>query len=144
MPEPAPDRQTYAARNPQSSAAQPSCRAAIAPRRQRRLRHQLQLLGNSQLSRLGDKLLAGLDTFFDDVQGTIRPSVLHGDLWSGNIASMDGQPAVFDPATCVRAHRTRGMHAGARVPGAAAHTMMRCLRRAAAPATTATTRPSSA
>jgi fructosamine-3-kinase len=24
--------------------------------------------------------------------------VLHGDLWSGNIGSVDGQPSIFDPA----------------------------------------------
>lgn len=28
----------------------------------------------------------------------VTPSVLHGDLWSGNISSVDGQPAIFDPA----------------------------------------------
>jgi hypothetical protein len=34
----------------------------------------------------------------------VKPSVLHGDLWSGNIASVDGQPAVFDPAMYYGAH----------------------------------------
>lgn len=24
--------------------------------------------------------------------------MLHGDLWSGNIGSVDGQPSIFDPA----------------------------------------------
>ena len=28
----------------------------------------------------------------------VRPCVLHGDLWSGNIGSVDGQPSIFDPA----------------------------------------------
>ena len=28
----------------------------------------------------------------------VKPCVLHGDLWSGNISSVDGQPAIFDPA----------------------------------------------
>jgi Fructosamine kinase len=46
----------------------------------------------------------------------VRPSVLHGDLWSGNIGSADGQPTIFDPAAyyghhevhcCVSAHRPR-------------------------------------
>jgi fructosamine-3-kinase len=40
-----------------------------------------------------------LDVFFEDVKGSIKPSVLHGDLWSGNIAGVEGQPSVFDPAT---------------------------------------------
>ena len=26
------------------------------------------------------------------------PSLLHGDLWSGNHAAMDGRPVIFDPA----------------------------------------------
>lgn len=28
----------------------------------------------------------------------MKPCCLHGDLWSGNIATADGQPSVFDPA----------------------------------------------
>eukprot|EP00931_Biecheleriopsis_adriatica_P030279 TRINITY_DN17861_c0_g1_i2.p2 TRINITY_DN17861_c0_g1~~TRINITY_DN17861_c0_g1_i2.p2 ORF type:complete len:122 (+),score=22.21 TRINITY_DN17861_c0_g1_i2:730-1095(+) len=28
----------------------------------------------------------------------VVPSVLHGDLWSGNIGSADGKPTIFDPA----------------------------------------------
>ena len=41
--------------------------------------------------------MQGLDKLFEGI--TITPSVLHGDLWSGNMAAVDGQPAVFDPAT---------------------------------------------
>lgn len=67
--------------------------------RERRLRHQLQLLGDKRLSQLGDKLMDNLYVFFEDVRGSIKPSVLHGDLWSGNIAGVEGQPSIFDPAT---------------------------------------------
>ena len=28
----------------------------------------------------------------------VKPSVLHGDLWSGNISGVDGAPSIFDPA----------------------------------------------
>ena len=28
----------------------------------------------------------------------VKPSVLHGDLWSGNISGVDGDPSIFDPA----------------------------------------------
>jgi hypothetical protein len=28
----------------------------------------------------------------------VKPSVLHGDLWSGNISGVDGEPSIFDPA----------------------------------------------
>lgn len=67
--------------------------------RERRIRHQLNLLGDRRLNELGDKLCDNLEVFFEDVAGDIKPSVLHGDLWSGNIAGVEGKPAIFDPAT---------------------------------------------
>jgi fructosamine-3-kinase len=41
-----------------------------------------------------------LHLLFEDLTGDreIRPSLLHGDLWSGNIGSADGEPTIFDPA----------------------------------------------
>lgn len=65
--------------------------------RERRLRHQLKLTGDPQLMQLGGELCDNLEYFFDGVQ--VRPSIIHGDLWSGNIGSVGGQPAIFDPAT---------------------------------------------
>lgn len=43
----------------------------------------------------------------------VKPCVLHGDLWSGNIASADGQPAIFDPAVYYGHHEVLnwGCHA---------------------------------
>lgn len=38
---------------------------------------------------------------FEDLTGEeneIKPSLLHGDLWSGNIGSADGFPTIYDPA----------------------------------------------
>ncbi len=47
--------------------------------------------------RLGEKLLDALPAFFEGY--TPQPSLLHGDLWSGNHAfTADGTPAIFDPA----------------------------------------------
>jgi len=66
--------------------------------REKRLAHQIKLAGDSTLSRLGDKLLPNLGQFFEGA-GEIKPSVLHGDLWSGNISSVSGEPVIFDPAT---------------------------------------------
>ena len=49
------------------------------------------------LQRLGEKLMEALPTFFDGY--TPQPSLLHGDLWSGNHAFLaDGTPTIFDPA----------------------------------------------
>lgn len=70
--------------------------------RERRLRHQLLLTGDSELIRLGDRLCNKLEEFFVDV-GEIKPCLLHGDLWSGNINSVDGEPVIFDPS-CYYGH----------------------------------------
>jgi fructosamine-3-kinase len=34
--------------------------------------------------------------FFENYEPA--PSLLHGDLWAGNAASVDGAPVIFDPA----------------------------------------------
>lgn len=67
--------------------------------REHRLRHQLKLAGNSRLNQLAEPLLrpGALETFFEGIE--VRPSVLHGDLWSGNVAAVGSEPAIFDPAT---------------------------------------------
>ncbi len=52
--------------------------------------------GYSLLHR-GDMLLTALPAFFTEYQPV--PSLLHGDLWSGNTAfDTQGQPVIFDPA----------------------------------------------
>ena len=68
---------------------------------QHRLGYQIELAANNgyrgDLLRNGERLLADVDMFFRD--HTPAPSLLHGDLWSGNY-SMDsaGNPVIFDPA----------------------------------------------
>ncbi len=69
--------------------------------RERRLGFQLSLAAQNgfggQLQRLGEKLMDALPAFFADYSP--QPSLLHGDLWSGNHAFLaDGSPAIFDPA----------------------------------------------
>jgi fructosamine-3-kinase len=45
-----------------------------------------------------EELLRQMDYFFADYQP--KPALLHGDLWSGNVAYDDqGAPVIFDPAT---------------------------------------------
>ncbi len=70
--------------------------------REQRLGFQLRLAaqnGNGgQLQSLGEKLLNALPSFFAGY--TPQPSLLHGDLWSGNHAFLtNGTPTIFDPAT---------------------------------------------
>ncbi len=67
---------------------------------QRRLGYQLKLaaeLGHGgRLQKSGDRLLALLPQLIDHQP---LPSLLHGDLWSGNIAfDSERQPVIFDPA----------------------------------------------
>jgi protein-ribulosamine 3-kinase len=69
--------------------------------REHRLGFQLRLAEQNgcrgQLQSLGVKLLHALPAFFDN--HTPQPSLLHGDLWSGNHAFLaDGTPTIFDPA----------------------------------------------
>ena len=69
--------------------------------RKRRLGFQLRVAAQNgysgRLQHLGEKLLDALPTFF--VGYSPQPSLLHGDLWSGNHAFLaDGTPTIFDPA----------------------------------------------
>jgi fructosamine-3-kinase len=69
--------------------------------REQRLGFQLHLATQngyaSQLQTLGEKLQDALPTLFTGY--TPVPSLLHGDLWSGNHAFLDdGTPTIFDPA----------------------------------------------
>ncbi len=66
-----------------------------------RLAYQLELAAkngcDTSLTDKGNKLLDLFHYFFTTYAP--RPSLLHGDLWSGNVAVLtSGQPAIFDPA----------------------------------------------
>ncbi len=66
-----------------------------------RLQFQLNLAAQNgyrgQLISSGEKLADCLPAFFTDYQP--QPSLLHGDLWSGNAAmTTEGIPVIFDPA----------------------------------------------
>jgi protein-ribulosamine 3-kinase len=73
----------------------------IAFWRQYRLGIQLELAGRNgyvgALQREGERLLDRLPAFFS--AHAPQPSLLHGDLWSGNAAfDGSGAPVIFDPA----------------------------------------------
>lgn len=69
--------------------------------REHRLGYQLKMaerggLPSSTVHR-GERLLERLDGLFAGYEPP--PSLLHGDLWSGNVAAADeGEPVLFDPA----------------------------------------------
>ncbi len=72
--------------------------------RDQRLGYQLELAARSghnghygSLMAKGERLLAKLDRFFSDYP--VTPSLLHGDLWSGNAAAAGGEPVLYDPAS---------------------------------------------
>lgn len=72
--------------------------------RERRLHPQLRLAARNRLpSRMidrGERLLADCEAFFSG--HSPQPSLLHGDLWSGNAAATAGdEPVLFDPAVYV-------------------------------------------
>ena len=69
--------------------------------RRQRLLFQLELAARNGFARdlraQGELLADRLDAFFSDYRP--RPSLLHGDLWSGNwAADENGGPVIFDPA----------------------------------------------
>jgi fructosamine-3-kinase len=69
--------------------------------REQRLGHQLALLqrqglGSAKLWDLAERLLDALPVLLDHRP---VPSLLHGDLWGGNLAQdRQGRPVIFDPA----------------------------------------------
>jgi fructosamine-3-kinase len=69
--------------------------------REQRLGFQLQLAADNgyggELQILGERLLSEMPKLFTGRQ--VLPSMLHGDLWGGNVAGLrDGTPVIFDPA----------------------------------------------
>lgn len=68
--------------------------------RERRLAHQLRLAAQKgyggRLQAQGERLLTRCHALLDHAPA---PSLLHGDLWGGNIGyTVDGEPVIFDPA----------------------------------------------
>lgn len=55
------------------------------------------LRGDRELVALGDRLSQALPVFFQGLT-SIRPSLVHGDLWSGNWAGVGRDPVIYDPA----------------------------------------------
>ncbi|CAK0796468.1 unnamed protein product [Prorocentrum cordatum] len=79
--------------------------------REYRLGDQLRMLrernpADTEVQELGAELMEMLPELFEPIGGgaKVQPSLLHGDLWSGNIAALkDGMPVIIDPA-CYYGH----------------------------------------
>lgn len=71
-----------------------------------KLQEQMDLLDRNEkddeASELWGQLKPTIPSFFEGI--TIKPSLLHGDMWSGNVASIDGEPgkAKQSLSTCYR------------------------------------------
>lgn len=63
---------------------------------EKRLGFQLQLPNAAELLGAGQRLLERVDRFFADYLPV--PSLLHGDLWAGNVAAARSEPVIYDPA----------------------------------------------
>lgn len=68
-----------------------------------RLKQQVDLIvekdGDREVVEYWSGLQLKVDVFFRDLKQPIVPSLLHGDLWSGNVSQTDLGPVVFDPAS---------------------------------------------
>lgn len=99
-------RDNYIGSLPQSNRAAPTWAAFWRDRRlapQVRRAVDLGHLGAREVGAL-DRVLGRLDAILSDAE-TDGPSLLHGDLWSGNAyAGADGDPVIIDPAVH-RGHR---------------------------------------
>ena len=74
--------------------------AWVAFFRDQRMAYQIELAGEASLSRQWQTTLDATNGLADLFEGVdVKPSVLHGDLWSGNVAAVEGEPCIFDPAT---------------------------------------------
>ncbi|KAI1297860.1 Ketosamine-3-kinase [Halotydeus destructor] len=75
-----------------------------------RLDHQIRMIednfGDREISKLWSELQLVIPKFFrvfSEEEAELKPSLLHGDLWSGNSAETDECPVIFDPC-CFYGH----------------------------------------
>ena len=58
-----------------------------------KLEEQISLTKDNEAGRLWKDLKDIMPQFFEGLN--VKPSLLHGDLWSGNAGTVDGQPGVI-------------------------------------------------
>lgn len=91
-------RDNWLGNSPQSNPFASNWALFFAEHRLRPQFERARALGHErELIRQGERLYARVPALFLDYRP--RPSLLHGDLWHGNIAQLaDGSPVIFDPA----------------------------------------------
>ncbi len=53
---------------------------------------------DGELKAVAQRIVHGMDVYFEGCE--VQPSLLHGDLWIGNVgATKDDRPVIFDPAS---------------------------------------------
>lgn len=66
-----------------------------------KLNHQINLIlkkkGSREINELWSQLQLKIPLFFKNIE--IEPSLLHGDLWCGNVGETESEPVIFDPAS---------------------------------------------
>lgn len=70
--------------------------------RERRLGDLVKRIGDAEITDLWTKMLGNaVPRLLNDFQPAPRPVIIHGDLWSGNVATdaKDGRPVIFDPSS---------------------------------------------
>lgn len=71
-----------------------------------RLDHTIRMIqsehGNREVGELWSKLQLTIPKFFKPLEEKkieIRPSLLHGDLWGGNVGELNDEPVIYDPGS---------------------------------------------
>ncbi|XP_071946506.1 ketosamine-3-kinase-like [Antedon mediterranea] len=68
---------------------------------QNRLKEHLDMIektdGDRECRELWPQLERKMPEFFQGL--TVKPALLHGDMWSGNVGETDTEPVIFDPAS---------------------------------------------
>ena len=57
-----------------------------------KLEEQILLTKDNEAKSLWRELKAIMPQFFEGIE--VKPSLLHGDLWSGNAGTVDGKPGI--------------------------------------------------
>jgi hypothetical protein len=78
--------------------------------REQRIGHQVKIAADARISKQWQVVLDAIDNLeklFVGIRREIKPSVLHGDLWSGKTATAEGRPCRPRPVPWPRSLQSR-------------------------------------